>query len=81
MRYVPAGPAFRVGLQKRRADSSYRNFGAAGEPRSDDEAALVRAGANKMVCNALYHERKAGRLVEFTGADAKPWLKMSDESD
>jgi hypothetical protein len=77
MRHVPAGVAYRVGHQKRTLDSAHRNFGVAGELRSKDAAALVRAGANKIVCNSLYYERKAGRLEEFVGADGTNWLRLA----
>jgi hypothetical protein len=76
MRHVPGGVAYRVGHQKRTADSAYRNFGVPGDLRSKDAAALVRAGANKIVCNALYYERRAGRLEEFEGPDGTKWLKL-----
>lgn len=77
MRHVPSGVAYRVGHQKRTADSAYRNFGVSGELRSKDATALVRAGANKLVCNSLYYERKAGRLEEFVGPDGTKWLRLA----
>lgn len=77
MRHVPSGVAYRVGHQKRTADSAYRNFGVAGELRSKDATSLVRAGANKLVCNSLYYERKAGRLEEFVGPDGTKWLRLA----
>jgi hypothetical protein len=76
MRHVPGGLAYRVGWQKRRIDSAYRNFGVHGELRKQDATTLIRAGANKLVCNSLYYERKAGRLEEFQGSDGTPWLKI-----
>jgi hypothetical protein len=76
MRHVPGGVAYRVGHQKRTADSAYRNFGVPGDLRSKDAAALVRAGANKIVCNALYYERRAGRIEEFVGPDGTKWLRL-----
>jgi hypothetical protein len=76
MRHVPGGLAYRVGWQKRTNDSSYRNFGVEGELRKTDRTTLVRAGANKIVCNSLYYERKAGRLEEFAGADGTKWLRI-----
>lgn len=78
MRHVPAGVAYRVGHQKRTLDSAYRNFGVAGALLSKDAAALVRAGANKIVCNSLYYERKAGRIEEFEGSDGTKWLRVCD---
>jgi hypothetical protein len=79
MRHVPRGLAYRVGLQKRMNDSKYRNFGVAGELARHDPATLVRAGANKVVCNSLYYERKAGHLSAYRGADGTTWLKLSGE--
>ena len=76
MRHVPGGMAYRVGWQKRTNDSAYRNFGVKGELRSDDVTSLVRAGANKIVCNSLYYERKAGRLEEFLASDGTKWLRI-----
>jgi hypothetical protein len=76
MRHVPGGVAYRVGHQKRAADSAYRNFGVSGDLRSKDAAALVRAGANKIVCNSLYYERKARRIEEFDGPDSTKWLRI-----
>jgi hypothetical protein len=76
MRHVPGGMAFRVGWQKRKIDSAYRNFGVQGELRQGDRTTLVRAGANKIVCNSLYYERKAGRIEEFLGADGAKWLRL-----
>ena len=78
MRHVPAGVAYRVGHQKRTADSAYRNFGVPRDLRSKDAAALVRAGANKIVCNSLYYERKAGRIEEIDGPDGTKWLRIVD---
>ena len=76
MRHVPGGMAYRVGWQKRTLDSAHRNFGVAGELRKQDITTLVRAGANKIVCNSLYYERKARRIEEFTGADGTTWLRL-----
>lgn len=81
MRYVPGGVAYRVGSQKRLNDSAYRNFGVKGELRVNDENALVRAGANKIVCNSLYYERKAGRLEEFPGPDGTSWLRIRAQDE
>lgn len=74
MRFVPAGPANREGTRKRLADARYRNYGVEGELRNTDSLSLFRAGANKLVCNSLYYERKAGRIREFEGPDGRPWL-------
>lgn len=76
MRHVPGGMAYRVGWQKRKNDSAYRNFGVQGELQKTDRATLIRAGANKIVCNSLYYERKAGRVEEFTEADGTKWLRI-----
>lgn len=77
MRHVPGGLAYRVGHQKRTIDSGHRNFGVRTEPAKNDAATLRRAGANKIVCNALYYERRAGRIEQFTGPDGTPWLRTS----
>lgn len=79
MRHVPRGLAFRVGLQKRTNDSRYRNFGVEEELTKKDAATLVRAGANKVVCNSLYYERKAGNLAAFEAPDGTMWLKIATE--
>jgi hypothetical protein len=76
MRHVPGGMAFRVGWQKRTNDSAYRNFGVKAELQKTDRATLIRAGANKVVCNSLYYERKSGRIEEFTGTDGAKWLRL-----
>lgn len=76
MRHVPGGVAYRVGWQKRTNDSAYRNYGVKSDLRKTDVTTLVRAGANKIVCNSLYYERKAGRVEEFDGPDGTPWLKI-----
>ena len=79
MRHVPRGLAYRVGLQKRTNDSKYRNFGVAEELAKGDPATLVRAGANKVVCNSLYYERKAGHLAVYRVRDGTTWLKIDGE--
>jgi hypothetical protein len=76
MRHVPGGMAYRVGFQKRALDSAYRNYGVEGELRKTDTTSLVRAGANKIVCNSLYYERKARRVEEFDGPDGTKWLRL-----
>lgn len=80
MRHVSGGVAYRVGWQKRSIDSSYRNFGVERELRKTDSTTLVRAGANKIVCNSLYYERKAGRLEEYEGPDGQKWLCVIHKS-
>jgi hypothetical protein len=80
MRHVPGGMAYRVGFQKRGLDSAYRNFGVQGELRKSDRTSLIRAGANKIVCNSLYYERKAGRIEEFDGPDGTKWLRLVVDS-
>jgi hypothetical protein len=75
MRHVPGGLAYRVGWQKRSLDSAYRNFGVKADLRKKDATTLVRAGANKIVCNSLYYERRARRLEEFIGPDGHKWLR------
>jgi hypothetical protein len=81
MRHVPGGMAFRVGHQKRTIDSGHRNFGVRSEPTTKDAASLRRAGANKVVCNSLYYERKAKRIEQFDGPDGTPWLRLIDHGD
>lgn len=80
MRHVPRGLAYRVGLQKRKNDSKYRNFGIAEKLAKEDPTTLVRAGANKVICNSLYYERKAGHLAAFETSDGTTWLKINGGS-
>ena len=81
MRHVPAGMAYRVGHQKRTIDSGHRNFGVRTGPKKTDAATLRRAGANKIVCDSLYYERKAGRIEPFVGPDGTPWLRLVHPDD
>ena len=81
MRHVPGAMVYRVGHQKRSIDSGHRNFGVRIEPTKKDTASLRRAGANKIVCNSLYYERKANRIEQFDGPDGTPWLRLVDNDD
>ncbi len=81
MRHVPGAMAYRVGHQKRSIDSGHRNFGVRTEPTKKDVASLRRAGANKIVCNSLYYERRAKRIEQFDGPDGTPWLRLVDQDD
>jgi hypothetical protein len=81
MRHVPGGMAYRVGYQKRANDGAHRNFGVPTEPTKKDAATLRRAGANKIVCNSLYYERRAKRIEQFDGPDGTPWLRLVDSYD
>jgi hypothetical protein len=73
MRFVPPGPAWREGTEKRKTDARYR--GATEEVSKLENLRVVRNGSARIVLKAIWYEVNKAKTMEKFERDGRTWLR------